>query len=133
LVRFEHRTAAPGQSVRASGSLPDGLVRLCVVPNGSYPAGGIYSGPTPLASKTVTIAGGTLPLTKVWDAAQAGSYDLVALDSQSSRILAADDSGPAAGLTVSALVPGASRLLFLACLPLLALAHRLGRRKKKRE
>jgi hypothetical protein len=105
-------------------------VRLCVVPNDLYQVGQTYDELTALTCSDAEVTGGTLALTQVWDAALAGTYDLLALDPETGRILAVDNDGPAAGLTVAALLTGSGRLVAVACL--LLLVGRMARRDRLR-
>jgi subtilisin-like proprotein convertase family protein len=103
-VSLDQHTATVGTDIHASGTMADGTYCLAIVPNAEYMAGGDYSG-TPTAEAEVVVTGGSLPLTPVWSAAQAGEYDLLVLQgacSGASRIVSGDDMSSAPGLVVTA-------------------------------
>src|SRR4029079_19224117 len=66
IVQFVESAVTAGQPVHASGAMSDGNYCLVVVPNSTSHIGDTYGGSV-LAFKDVTVNGGTLPTTQVWD------------------------------------------------------------------
>ena len=111
VLAVEASSLDKGDTLRVSGSLPDGDYRLVVVPNGAWAADECYSGDA-LAAVDLTVSEYTLPLTVVWPAAPAGSFDVLALSGQcalaagvlapsDAKIVACDDCSEAAGVEIT--------------------------------
>lgn len=135
-ARFVQASVFEGSPVEASGTLPAGGFRLCVLPNGTYPLGGAVSGGE-LSCVELTSTGGAFGPIVVWSDPVIGRYDLLTMESSVYRTIVAGDRLDAApGLIVEVRrVLGNRREPLLALLALalvVALPLRLQRRPRFR-
>ena len=97
---FLQATASAGSPVEASGTLPAGSFRLCVLPNGTYPLGGAVFGGE-INCVDFDSPGGPFGPLVVWDSAVIGQYDLLVENASADRTIRAGDRLDAQpGLTV---------------------------------
>jgi subtilisin-like proprotein convertase family protein len=129
-AHFVSHDVESGQAVNVSGFLPPGDFKLCVVAAGVYRIQSTYSGPLKVCMPFTSARGSFGPVT-IWDSAQPGDYDLLALGGPlKDRIAAGDDLGPGVGLTVHSIVPGPSVRWLLLLVLMLALLGTLLRRRR---
>jgi uncharacterized repeat protein (TIGR01451 family) len=131
VIGLTSSTALAGAPVKMTGYLKPGRYDVCIVPNATFTIGEVYAG-TPVVCKDVYVEHGPIAPTVVWEAAAAGSYDLLVLSSDGSKTIVTGDALSAeAGLIVAeaTAVPGPSLAwLVLAVAAMQALMPRARRR-----